>query len=84
MTRIKLSGLRSRLADVDYPADVERVGEELGDTVVELADGEVTLADVLEDVGDDRYDSAEELEADVYAALPTEAVGEPGQSEGDA
>jgi hypothetical protein len=84
MTRIKLSGLRSRLADIDYPADVEQVGDELGDTVVELADGEVALTDVLEDVPDDRYGSADELEADVYAALPTEAVGEPGQSEGDA
>ncbi len=55
----------------------------MDDVTVELADGETNLGDVVARTASDRYDSAAELRDELYEYLPTEAIGEPGQSEGD-
>ena len=50
---------------------------------VQLAEGELNLGDLLADASADRFESADDLVLEVYNHLPTEAVGEPGQSEGE-
>lgn len=49
-----------------------------------LADGETKVENVVLEMQDDEFGSPTELEEGLYANLPIEAVGEPGQSEGDA
>ncbi|MFW5928877.1 MAG: DUF5789 family protein [Halobacteriota archaeon] len=81
---LKLNEVGGLLEDLDYPVDVDEVVDEVGDVVVELADGETTLGEVVgsPEVTEASWDDADSLTSTVYSALPTEAVGEPGQSEG--
>lgn len=48
-----------------------------------LADGETNLGDVIARSNSDSFASMDELQSEIYATLPREAVGEPYQSEGE-
>ncbi|MGB9963793.1 hypothetical protein [Halobacterium sp. CBA1126] len=80
---LKLNELRSELDTLTYPATREDVLAEFDDVVLRFADGDERLGDVVERITEDVFVSPDDLEAAVYNNLPTEAVGEPGQSEGD-
>jgi hypothetical protein len=81
---IKLNEVHGLLEELEYPASNEEAVETLGDTTLLLADGEASLGRVISDIDEESFGSATELEEEIYANLPREAVGEPGQSEGDA
>lgn len=83
MGTVKLSRLESALDDLDYPVSREAAAAELDDVTLLLADGEANLGDVVADTGSDTYEDVESLAGEVRAFLPREAVGEPGQSEGE-
>ena len=84
MTReVKLSDIDQVLSEVDYPATRADVADELEDVTLLYADGEEPLPEVLDRVNAERFEEAEELRSELYSALPVEAVGEPGQSEGE-
>jgi hypothetical protein len=80
---VKLNELQAELDVLTYPATREDAITELDDVVLRYADGEERLRDVLDRTTEDVFVSADDLEAAVYNSLPTEAVGEPGQSEGE-
>jgi hypothetical protein len=80
---IKLTELEGRLSDLSYPVSRETAAEELSETTLLLADGEVSVGDIVDRSTDDGFGSAAELAVEVRALLPREAVGEPGQSEGE-
>lgn len=85
MTRaVKLSRLSTLLDSLDYPLTRGRIADEIGDVTVLLADGETTIDAVVDDLPSEWFDSRSELETEFYQFLPIAAVGEPGQSEGDA
>jgi hypothetical protein len=81
---VRLSRLRPVLESLDYPLSNAAVRTELSDVTLVYADGEEALAAVLERSSDDRFEGVDDLQAEIYNNLPVEAVGEPGQSEGDA
>lgn len=83
-TTVKLSHLEEPLLTLTYPVTRESAAEQLDDVTVRLANGEENLGDLVAAVSSDSFDSAEELRDEVYGYLPEEALGEPGQSEGDA
>lgn len=83
MDTIELNELSERLTTLSYPVSKQTVEQELGETTLQLADGETTIGETLEVVGTDRFDSENELESELYSALPRSAVGEPYQSEGE-
>jgi hypothetical protein len=84
MTRtVKLSRVEGVLDSLSYPVEREAAADELTDVTVELADGEADLADLISETTSDNYDSAADLRDELYEYLPTEAIGEPGQSEGE-
>jgi hypothetical protein len=83
-TSVELSHLEEPLMTLTYPVARETAAEQLDDVTVRLANGEETLGDLIADVPSDAFDSAEELRDELYGYLPEEALGEPGQSEGDA
>lgn len=84
MREIKLSRIESELATLSYPASRGDVIEEFDDVVLLYADGREPLRDVVGRINDDEFGSLDELQSELFGNVPVEAVGEPGQSEGDA
>ncbi|AHG03249.1 hypothetical protein HALDL1_06315 [Halobacterium sp. DL1] len=83
MREVKLNHLSSELDVLSYPASHEDAATALDDVVLRYADGEERFVDVLERSTEDVFESRDDLESEIYSNLPTEAVGEPGQSEGE-
>ena len=81
---IKLSRLESTLEDEAYPAERDALAESFAGTTVLFADGEADLGSLFDDVDQSSFESAEDAFVALQNVLPVEAVGEPGQSEGDA
>lgn len=80
---VKLSELDAAIDDHDYPTDREDVLDSYGELRLQLADGEVTVQEVLSDSSVTHFENASDLASELFAFLPREAVGEPYQSEGD-
>ena len=81
---IKLSRLQSQLESLSYPIAATEAAESFADTTVTFADGDADLGKLIGEIDADRFESAEGLYSDLNNVLPIEAVGEPGQSDGDA
>ncbi len=85
MTEIKLSELTGTLRDeLEFPVDTETAAEALEGFTLLLADGEAELSELVRELESEEYGSVGDVEMEVYSHLPPEALGEPGQSEGDA
>jgi len=80
---VKLNELRDEIGDIDYPVSRDAASKETSGVTLRYADGEEPLADVIRRSNETEFGSVDDLEAEVYSNLPTEAVGEPGQSEGE-
>lgn len=83
MRDVKLNQLHEVIETLEYPIEKAEAREELSDVRLVFADGEEALSDVLARSNVDRYGTSDDLESEVYSHLPVNAVGEPGQSEGD-
>ena len=81
---INLSRLEPTLEDHAYPADRAALAESFAGTTVLFADGDADLGDLLADVDQETFESAADAHAALQNVLPIEALGEPGQSDGDA
>jgi hypothetical protein len=84
MRTVKLYRVESVLSELSYPVDRETAVEALDDVTLLLADGEVNLGATIDAASEAEFEVAEDLLVAVHNGLPVEAVGEPGQSEGDA
>jgi len=49
-----------------------------------FADGDADLGELVADIDQERFESAEDAFTALQNVLPIEALGEPGQSDGDA
>ena len=83
-TEIRLNRIDTVLEELDYPVTPPAVADACGDVVVRLAEGTVTLGDVVAESNAEEFDSSEDLEMEIMNLLPRDAVGEPFQSDGDA
>lgn len=83
-TEIKLNAAIERFETLDYPLDREAAAESFEDTTLLMADGETNLGALIEQSDTRSFTSAEDLFVELQSVLPIEAVGEPGQSDGDA
>lgn len=81
---ITLNELRDLLVDLEFPITREAAADACDDVVLDYADGEEPLDTVIGRVPSDEFETARDLEEEIQTSLPREAVGEPGQSEGDA
>ena len=84
MRSLKLNELHGFLGALDFPLTRQAATDRCTAIRLVLADGEIALGDVVAASGDDRFESADDLAAEVYSLLPRRAVGEPFQSDGDA
>lgn len=83
MDRVKLSHVESRFEDLQYPITRAEAADRFADTTLTYAGGEENLGDLLLDCRSDSFSDVDELATELYNVLPVEAVGEPGQSEGE-
>lgn len=81
---LKLNGLYEQFETLDYPLDRETAAERFDDSTLLMADGQTNLGDLIERTHASSFVSAEDLFVELQTVLPIEAVGEPGQSDGDA
>ena len=84
METVKLSRVEGRFAELDYPVTRADAAAAFADVRVQFADGEANLGSLVSEVGSDVFHGPDELFAELQNVMPVEAVGEPGQSEGDA
>lgn len=80
---VHLNEFDSLLEELSYPVDAATVRETYEDVVLVYADGEERLVDVLDRTASESFESPDDLSMEVFSELPVEAVGEPGQSEGE-
>ncbi|WP_460923370.1 DUF5789 family protein [Salinarchaeum chitinilyticum] len=83
MREVPLNELDVLLEELSYPVDRDAVRETYEDVVLLYADGTERLVDVLDRTASERFESPDDLSMEVFSELPVEAVGEPGQSEGE-
>ena len=81
---IRLNRIERVLEPLNYPLTPPDVTEACGETVVRLAEGTISVGDVMERSNADRFESTGDLELEFLSLLPRHAVGEPYQSDGDA
>jgi len=82
--RVKLSRVESTFERLDYPVTRDDAAAEFADVTLLLADGEANLGELVSELGSDAFHGPDELFDELQNVLPVEAVGEPGQSDGDA
>jgi hypothetical protein len=82
MDGVKLGHVRTLLEDLEYPISRPEAADELQGTTLLFAGGEDDLGGLVSETDDDSFASADDLESSLHDALPTDAVGEAGGSEG--
>ena len=82
--RIKINRVKNVLDRADYPLERDAAAAEFDDVTLILADGEANLGELIADCDRTSFESADDLDTELNNVMPIEAVGEPGQSEGDA
>lgn len=80
---LKLNEIGDAFGSLQYPVSSTDVVAAVGDVHLRYADGSERLSVVLARSSVDQFETAGDLESEVFNNLPTEAVGEPGQSEGE-
>lgn len=83
-TELKLHEVESELSKLDYPVSRAEVVQRYEGVTLLLADGEADLGELVAETEASEYESPDDLYGELNNVLPVEAVGEPGQSEGDA
>ena len=82
--RIRLNRVANVLTRISYPTDREEAASAFDDITLLYADGEGNLGELIRNSDRAQFDSADDLHTELHNQVPIEAVGEPGQSEGDA
>ncbi|MFW5977817.1 MAG: hypothetical protein ACOCP2_01100 [Halohasta sp.] len=82
--RIKINRVQNVLDRVDYPLGRTDAAAAFDDVTLVFADGEANLGELIGDCDREEFGSADDLDTELNNVMPIEAVGEPGQSEGDA
>lgn len=83
MTTVKLSRVESLFEELTFPVAREHAAERFADVTLQFAGGEGNLGEYVAECPSETFDSPDDLFADLNVVLPVEAVGEPGQSEGE-
>ncbi|ELZ99036.1 hypothetical protein C440_01730 [Haloferax mucosum ATCC BAA-1512] len=81
---IKLSRLESVLDSLSYPVARRDAAAAFDGVTVLMADGNADLGEMIRQCLPDEFASATDLYYELNNVMPIEAVGEPGQSDGDA
>lgn len=81
---IKINRVKNVLQRETYPQSQDEAAAAFDDVTVILADGEANLGALIRDADREMFHSVDDLCTELNNVMPIEAVGEPGQSDGDA
>lgn len=84
MNKVMLNRVESHFADLSYPVDRDDASAAFDGVTVVFAEGEGDLSTLIASCHSDRFYGPDDLFAELNNTVPIEAVGEPGQSDGDA
>ena len=82
--RIKINRVKNVLDRIEYPQPRVDAAAEFDDVTLLFADGEANLGELITKADRETFRSADDLSTELNNVMPIEAVGEPGQSDGDA
>lgn len=80
---VKLNELRDLLETLEYPLDKADAIDAVEGVTLQYADGTEALSAVVDRSMVGTFASVDDLTSEVFTHVPTEAVGEPGQAEGE-
>ena len=83
-SEVNLSHVQDEFEGHSYPAARDDLAESCAGTTVLFADGDADLGQLLAEIEQERFENAEDAFTALQNVLPVEALGEPGQSDGDA
>lgn len=78
---IEWGDLNNDLEMYEYPASTDELVEEFGDRELGLPQGTEMFRETLEPVGDETYESAEDVRQMIYNMIGSEAVGRENYSD---
>lgn len=78
---VELGDLAEDLESLSYPVEKETLLSEYGDRELELPDGSETLAEVLEPLQMDEFESVEDVRQSIFNMVGSEAVGRQGYTD---
>ncbi|EMA03590.1 hypothetical protein [Haloferax denitrificans] len=81
---ITLGRVESLLEDLSYPVSRRDAATSLDGVTVLMADGNADLGELVGNCLTAEFADAKDLYYELNNAMPIEALGEPGQSDGDA
>jgi len=81
---ISLSRVEGEFEAFSFPTTRSDLAESCAGTTVLFADGDADLGELVAEIDQERFESPEDAYVALQNVLPIEAVGEPGQSDGDA
>jgi hypothetical protein len=81
---VKIARVKPLFAEIDYPVSRTAAATAFDGFTLVLADGEVNLGELIATADRETFASADDLTTELHNVMPIEAVGEPGQSDGDA
>lgn len=82
--RIKVNRVKNVLDQLEYPQPRVDAADAFDDVTLIFADGETNLGELIAQADREMFNSADDLSTELNNVMPIEAVGEPGQSDGDA
>jgi hypothetical protein len=83
-SELKLNTVLEQFESLTYPLERDAAAESFENSTLLMADGETNLGTLIGETLTPTFDSPEDLFIELQTVLPIEAVGEPGQSDGDA
>lgn len=81
---VKIARVKPVLEEIEYPVKRDAAAKAFDDITLMLADGEANLGSLIGKARRETFNSADDLSTELNNVMPIEAVGEPGQSDGDA
>ena len=78
---VEMGALRESLRNHDYPATTEELVEAYGDEEVELSGGTERLEELLGPLGEEEYESYDEVEQAIMNMVGEEAIGRKNYSD---
>ncbi|MDJ1431425.1 hypothetical protein [Halostagnicola sp. A-GB9-2] len=78
---VELGDLGDELEEREYPASQDDILEDHGDAELDMGEETTTLAEILEPLNEDEYESSDEVEQAIMNMVGDEAIGRKNYSD---
>lgn len=78
---VDFGDLEEELSNHDYPADTGELIDVYGDETLSFSEGEATFRELLEPMGDQEFDSEDDVRQALFTMVSDEAIGRKNYSD---